>query len=251
MTLRVFYTILITIAFSSSLSAQKWSQRKYEFYYGAGLVNFMGDIGAVPDQRIWVQFWETVSPTGNVGLRYNYNERHYFTGTMFLGQMFATDHAKGYQTRQHTFNSFFTELSVKYEFMIWQEKRKRAVYRKLGESQLKNISIPTYLFTGIGGIMNVGTTTRPKVDHIATEPYFNVAPTLQFGLGFKYKVGKFNYINLEASYRLALSDKLDGSSGKDHPGHYGEWFDEYQTITVNYIHKLKANRNGWPKFKKR
>ena len=107
---------------------------------------------------VWVNFWETIGFTTNAGLRYHYKDRQYFRANLFLGQLYAKDPVGDpkYWDMGRKFNSFYTELAVKYEFMVWKEKKKSTVYRKLGETGLKNISIPTYLFIGAGVNFNVG-----------------------------------------------------------------------------------------------
>ncbi len=248
------YIFLLAILVSSFIvDAQSWRARPYELYYGIGLVNFKGDIGDRPDSEVNINFFETVSPTTNIGLRYKFNDRHSMTGSLFLGQLYASDHSKGYATRGHSFNSFQSELAGRYEFNVIKEKRRRTVYRKLGETNLKNFNLPTYLFLGLGGSLNTGNHIVSQGTEVLKTPYTTFAPVLQYGLGFKFRIKNQHYLSLELNYRLALSDKLDYAwvDNPDYGAGYGSWFDTYQTVTFNYIHQIRANRNGWPKLKRR
>ncbi len=252
-------TILILIIFLSLQSyGQRWNQRKYEFYYGIGLVNLMSDIGVPTDasKPIWMNFFNTIGYAGNAGLKYNFKGRQYIRASLFLGQLYAEDVANdpNYYYRGYRMSSFFTELSVKYELLVIKEKKRSTVYRQLGESKLKNFSVPTYLFIGLGGTFNTGSLNQAKDHETISENFMNIAAVVPIGLGFKFRASKYTSINLEAGIRIAFSDKLDYAwKGKNplSPNEFGSYLDQYQTLTINVIHKLRSNKKGLPKFKKR
>jgi len=216
----------------------------------------MGDVCSPtnPNQQIWVNFFNTIGFTGNVGLRYNIKNRHYVSGALFLGQLYAEDPINNYKYwyRGLRMSTLFTEASARYEFIIMEEKKRTTVYRQLGQSPLKNLSLPTYLFVGAGATFNAGNSTRITKDgkQVITENFRNFTPVIPFGIGVKYRINKLTYINLEAAWRVALSDGLDNAIGTD-SNIYGKWIDQYQTITINFIHKLRQNQNGTPKFRSR
>lgn len=250
--------ILIFILFYSQGFSQSWSRYKYEFYYGIGATNLMGDVGAPNPEfaspiksYVWVNFWNTIGFTTNAGLRYHYKDRQYFRANIFLGQLYTQDPVGDieYWNMGRKANSFFTEIAVKYEYMIFKESKRSTVYKKLGESGLKNFTLPTYLFIGIGGTFNIGTFTQRTDDgkSVTQENFTNIAPTIPFGIGFKYRINKLTYINLEAEWHFTMSDGIDNVVGVG----FGEWYDQYQTITFNIVHKLRQNQNGTPKFRRR
>ncbi len=249
------HTALILILFFSLQSyGQRWNQRKYEFYYGIGLVNFMGDIGAPTDDSklVWMNFFNTIGYTANAGIKYNLHDRNYVRGSLFLGQLYAEDVADNpkFYYRGYKMSSFFTELSVQYEFLVVKEKKRSTVYRQLGESRLKNFSVPTYLFIGLGTTFNVGSLKQAQAQITTSESFTNLAAVVPLGVGIKLRASKNTYINLEAGIRIAFSDGLDGAIGTP-DNHFGEYWDQYQTLTINVIHKLRSNKKGLPKFKKR
>ena len=244
--------------------SQRWSRYKYEFYYGIGATNFMGDVGARNTNAItpitefvYVDFWNTIGFTTNAGLRYHFKDRQYVRANLFLGQLYANEPRNDDKSwgRSIKFNSFYTELAVKYEFMIIKESKRTTIYRKLGESRFKNFSLPTYLFIGVGGTFNTGKLTAARDLSVVTLNYTNFAPVIPFGIGFKYRINKLTYINLEAEWHFTLSDGIDNFSKDTYlevgVGDVGDWYDQYQTITLNIVYKLRQNQNGLPRFKRR
>lgn len=253
---KLLYIFILTVLAISQSYSQAWSRYKYEGFYGLGATNFMGDIPAPTSEHptgqfLWIHMFNTIGAAGNVGLRYNFEEKQYLTGTVTLGTFYGKDPTENpkYWDRGLEFRSFFTEFVGRYEYQIIQEKRKSTVYRKLGESRLKNLSVPTYIFIGAGATVSYGKLNEISGATVDSENYFNVAPVIPFGFGFKYKINRLTYINFEACWRTALSDKMDNASGKEN-ARYGSWFDQYQTITINLIHKLRQNQNGTPKLKR-
>ena len=258
-------TLAVTIIFISQASAQAWSQFKYEFYYGLGATNFMGDVAAPsdPSRIIWMHFFNTMGIKGNAGLRYQWKEQQYLSANFSFGQLYAKDPVgdPDYYDANRTANSFFTELSVRYEYLVVKEKTKKTVYKMLGENSLKNINIPTYLFIGAGGTYNIGSFTRVGPDgaaDIIDERISNFALIVPLGVGIKTRLSNVSYLNLEATIYLTSSDGLDWATKNIkengitiYKGDGGDWIDQYQSITINYIHKLRANKKGLPKFKRR
>ncbi len=246
--------LIIIVLCTLSIQAQSWNQRRYEFYYGIGMSNFMGDIAAPTDasKNIWMHFFNTMGPVVNTGLRYHLQDRHYARASLFLGQFFAEDplNDPNYYYRGYKMSSFFTELSVKYEFLILKEKSRRNVYRQLGESKLKNFSLPTYVFIGFGGTFNVGNLQDVSGKEATKESFSNIAPIVPIGFGMKFRASRYTYLNIEAGIRITFSDGIDNAVGTPE-NHFGEYWDQYQFLTFNVIHKLKTNKKGLPKFRKK
>jgi hypothetical protein len=257
---KIFYIILF-IVLSNNIYSQIWKRNAYEFYYGIGAVNFNGDVAAPNPafvspvtSAVWVNFWNTIGFISNTGLRYQYSDRQYLRGNIFIGQLRAKDPQgdEKYWDRNIRFNSVFLEIDAKYEFMIWKESRKfHSARRKSFSKMLKDFNLPTYLFIGIGGMINVGNFKYPIQNNTTYDKkaYVNVAPIIPIGIGFKYRLNRHTYVNLEAEWHFSMSDGIDGVKGTPE-NRYGEWFDQYQTITVNLIHKLNKTRSGLPNFKR-
>lgn len=252
---RAQLVLVLLFVMLSVTKAQQWNQRNYEFQYGIGIVNFMGDIAAPsdPDKRFWIHFTKTLSPIANVGLRYNVKERHYVSGHIYMGQMYAEDplgNPSFHATRRYNFNSFFSEVSAKYEYLIFKEKTRQTVYKQLGETPLKNLKLPTYLFIGVGTAINIGTLTKPQLGsiYLNKESYVNIAPVIPIGIGIKPRIKKHTYLNIEIGARIVLNDGVDNAIGKENES-FGDFIDQYQFLNINLIHKLRSNKNGFPKFR--
>lgn len=259
MTKKVIYTLFILATLLTQANGQAWSRYKYEGFYGLGATNFMGDIPGPTSEHplgqfLWVHMFNSVGFAANAGLRYNFDEKQYLTGKVLVGSLFGKDPLENpkYWDRGIEFRSFITEFIGRYEYQIIKEKRKTTVYRKLGESRLKNFSLPTYVFIGAGAAVLYGKASQviDEGKYVVSENYFNVAPVIPIGFGFKYKLNRLTYINIEACSRFAIGDKLDNASGKENSA-YGNYIDQYQTITVNIVHKLRQNQDGSPKLKRR
>lgn len=242
----LIYTFLF-ISFAINSYSQSWSRYKYELYYGIGATNSMVDVSAPKDinKQIWISFKQTVGITSNAGIRYNFTDRHALRGSLYLGQLYAKEsqsNEEKYQYGGRKFNTFYTELSGKYELMLVKEKKKATVYRKLGESPFKNLSIPTYLFIGVGANFNVGNYSKisPDGQYLINETFTNFAPIVPFGFGFKYKLSRLTYFNIEATWNFTTTDNLDNVKNG--------WIDQYQTVTFNLVHKIRQNKNGTPKL---
>lgn len=258
--------VAILLLLSFGASAQSWSKRRYELHAGVGLTNFMGDICSPKksEMPVWVLPFKTTGYTADGVLKYNFKGSHFGSVSVNMGYMGARETIqkkdKYYYRDGLAFNTFFTELGVRYEFQFIKEKTHKTVYRKLGETSLKNITLPSYLFLGMGGLFNVGKMCwndfegEVKGKERYKKTYCNVAPVLMGGLGSKLRIDRNTYIGVEAGWRFSFSDGIDNCRGKDAPTEdkpwtFGEWVDQYQFITVNLVFNMREKRNHMPNFK--
>jgi hypothetical protein len=255
--LKIFLLVVLSLNFVNSF-AQRWNVRRYEFHVGLGASNFMGDICAPKDNSklIWVNFFNTIGYVADAHLKYSFTPRNSIGAGIYIGTLSARDpknsskywyHKEGFQ-----FRSVMTEISVRYEFLFWKEKRRSTVYRRLGETRLKNLTLPSYVFIGVGGLINYGKLFYNTDDGRVrkSDPYLNLAPVLPVGIGTKMRLDYNLYLNLEAGWRFTLSDGIDNAKGTKNPRNgFGTWYDQYQFVTVNLVYKLRAKRNKMPNFK--
>jgi hypothetical protein len=244
MKLKYSISFILFILCSVDITAQTFSRYKYEFTIGFGATNFMSDVCAPTDSKklAWVNVFNTVGYMGNTGLRYRFSDRQSASANLSMGKLHAEDPSGDpkYWDAGRISNTFFTELTGRYEFMVVKEKKKKTVYRMLGESFLKNVNIPIYLFVGAGGLFNTGQFSRyiAVKDSTSSTHYSNFSLVIPYGVGIKTQVTNTSFINLEVGLRFAFSDKIDNWENG--------WYDQYQFITLNYVIKLKANRKGYP-----
>ena len=220
---------------SSSKSLSKWSQRRYELHTGIGVTNFMGDVCSPrsASKQAWILPFKTTGYVSNGLLKYQLTERQYVSGG----------------------------LSVGYMVMFIKEKTRRNVYRSLNETKLKNFTMPSYIFIGVGGMFNAGNfywndfTSKPvKGRERYHEFYYNFAPVIMGGLGCKIRIDRNTYVGFEFGNRLALSDGIDHCDGnkertEEHPWIFGKWVDQYQFLTASLVYKMREKRNHMPNFK--
>lgn len=247
---------LLTVCYAQS-DAQRWKKYRYEFSYGLGATNFMGDVGAPAQNFITQYFWINpyfFRPIGNVGLGYVLHERIHAKANMYFGWISADDRYGEWASRKLKFSSFLVETSLQAEVYIVREKRKRNIYRfnNRFRRKLQNVSVPTYLFVGFGG--SLVNTNLQAIGTVSSENSFSgetilgkkttFTGTIPVGIGFRYRLSNRIYLGLEASLRYTLSDKID-----NHIPDQGQWIDAYQFLMFSLNYKMKSARSGLPRFK--
>lgn len=253
-----FFIIFVFISLCVYQSqAQRWKKYRYEFSYGIGMTNFMGDVGA-PEQKLITQYFYLnpyfFRPIGNVGLGYIMLERVHVKSNIHFGWLSADDRYGDHAPRGLKFRSFIVEPSIQLNVYLVKEKRKRNIYRSNNKfrRKLKNVSIPTYFFVGIGGVL-VNTNLEsiggynPNYypddnTHIGKKTSFTA--TVPIGLGFRYRLTNRINLGLEASLRYTVSDIVD-----NYNPYAGQWIDSYQFLVFSLNYKLKSARSGLPRFK--
>lgn len=258
---------------SGSKSIKKWDRRRYELHVGLGMNNFMGDICSPrsSSKQVWVLPFKTTGYVSNGLLKYQLAERHFISGGVSVGYMAAREtvqkQAKYYYRDGITFKTGFAEVAARYEFMFIKEKTRRNVYRSLNETKLKNFTMPSYIFIGVGGLLNAGNfywndfNEKPfKGRDRYHEFYYNFAPVIMGGLGCKVRIDRNTYVGFEVGNRLAINDGIDYCDSKGRPKsdsheeindhwRFGKWFDQYQFATVSLVFKMREKRNHMPNFK--
>lgn len=231
---RIFILVSFFMTLTNIVDAQvyKWRMLRYELIAGAGVTNFMGDVGAPLNEGVGKYFWTNVNtwrPVGVVGARMAFSDRHMVKTTLNIGYLYANDAYGEKRTNQFEVRTFFTELSAQYEFYFISEQQKRNIYRFVGASQrFKNLKLPTYVFAGVSGLY-----FNPKAlfddKWVALQPlqteilengkdnYSRIAFAIPVGLGIKFKIAKYVSLNIEAGWRLTFTDYLDDLGSGDYP----------------------------------
>lgn len=262
-----FVLIALMVLCCTGVSAQKWNKPRYELHAGLGLTNFMGDVCSPndADRMIWFLPFRTTGYLADGILKYNVKGRHYVSGSLNIGYMAARETI---EKRTHyyyrdgiAFKSGFAELGLRYEFEFVKEREHKTVYRKLGETKLKNFTMPSYLFAGVGGYFSYGKFlwNDPMGRERFSKGYGSFAPVVMLGIGSKVRVQRNVYIGAEFGLREVLGDNVDGADGrKDSPTpsddinrrwRFGKWIDQYQFVAVNVVFKMREKRNHMPNFK--
>lgn len=243
---------------------------RYELSLGGGLCNFMGDICSPKNKstQVWILPPNTTGLAFNTGLKYNLGHRdecgflklseHSVGGSLRFGQMRAEDplNNDAYWSRNIGFTSFFAELSVRYEWYFISEKPNHVVFKQVGKPIMKGPTrMPSYLFAGVGGLLNFGHLYRFKdKEEIFAQSFSNLAPVVQFGAGTKYRVVQGVCFTLEAGWSWALNDGLDNCKGNqeptaDIPWKFGNYIDQYQYVILGVTLKLRETEKHLPDFR--
>lgn len=265
---RLAIILLLVLCFNGA-SAQKWSKRNYELHAGVGVTNFMGDVCSPrdPEKMLWILPFRTTGLLADGMLKYNVKGRHFVSTSLNIGYMAARETIEkqtNYWYRHGiAFRSGFAELGFRYEFEFIKERVHKTVYRKLGETKLKNFTMPSYLFAGVGAYYSYGlfywndTPGRNRY----SKSYHSFAPVVMLGVGSKVRIARNMYVGAEFGLREVIGDNVDGvDGGKDRQSQtpsglvnssykFGKWIDQYQFVSVNIAFKFREKRNHLPNFK--
>jgi len=265
-------TILVFLASVLALDAGAENRRlqRYEISLGGGLSNFMGDICAPQSSSLpaWAVPGNTTGFIGNLGFKYNLGKRdecdrleiskHHIGLSLSLGQLRASDPTDNadYWSRGIGFNSFFIQVSARYEWYFIKEKPSRMTFKQVGKPRMKGPTrLPSYLFAGGVGLLNFG--KYHWGEPLKTEGsirYSNIAPVALVGIGTKLKLQHGISFGLELSWNWAISDDIDYCNGKDDPTPekkwpFGKYIDQHQFLTINVAFKVRENKRHLPDFK--
>ena len=266
----IAFTIAATLLVPKSADAVNRRFQRYEMQFGLGLDNFMGDICSPrnADLPAWV-IPQTIGVVGNVGMKYNLSRRdecrcllsstQSIGASLFFGQLRAEEVEKNidkfYYRNGIGFNTFFVELSMRYEWYFIKDKKRHFKYKKVGRPIIKRATIaPSYLFVGAGGLLNTGKFFWDNKDGHQSDRFTNIAPVLMGGIGTKLRINRGVSFGLEFGMRMAFDDNIDNCDGNvettpTKPWIFGKWIDQYQFITANVTFKIREKKNGWPDFR--
>lgn len=269
--LAIFVFVALQILFEPDCAcAINRRAQRYELQIGAGVDNFMGDICAPRNSSL--PFWilpQTTGFVGNVGLKYYFGRRdecdRFKVGTQNIGLSLFAGHLGAEEVMKNTkkfyyrngigFSSVFAELSLRYEWYFIKEQPSHFAYKQVGRPIMKRATLmPSYLFVGAGGLFSVGHFFWDNNDGHQSVGFANVAPVLMGGVGTKLRINRSVSFGLEAGWRLAVDDDIDNCNGKDErtaekPWIFGEWYDQYQFITMSVTFKLREKKNHLPDFR--
>ncbi|MBI5219012.1 MAG: hypothetical protein HY958_08790 [Bacteroidia bacterium] len=227
----VLLVILFCIVFNNTILAQRWKKVRYEFFYGIGASNFLGDLGGGDSKgRPFIADIDFISTRWalNGGIRYRITERFAAKWNLLYGNVAGSDAWSNSKRtyRNLSFKSIILETSVQGEFAIQKEKTGRR-YLLANNKKIRLDGVHTYIFAGVGGFY-----FNPKAKYIngkwyALQPlgtegqglpdakakYSRVAACFPIGFGFKYGLTRKMSFALEYGYRFTSTDYIDDVSG--------------------------------------
>lgn len=243
--LKSFVWLSLTV---STAYAQQ-TQPRWEVGAGLGLSGYLGDLNKSDF------FSQEPKFSGGLLGRYHFNRNWALRGALTFGTLsgndanFADRAVRGFKTR-----SSLTDLSaiVEYDFL----GKGRFKYDSTAFQVRFKRKLSPYLFTGAGlGFTNpkpdfTGTPSTPAnfrqgaiADQAAS--YSNTNFVIPFGIGVRYDLNRNWVVGVEAGFRLAFSDYLDGISQGANPGRDDRY--KLSNISLTYrFDKKDTDRDGIP-----
>lgn len=222
--------ILLTLIVVTGTQAQRWKKVRYEFVYGIGASNFLGDLGGGngPSKHNFTEMdLGATRPAIFTGMRYRLSHRFAAkVNFIFSGIKGSDTYSTSNRTaRNLSFKSLLFEGSSQVEFSILPEKTGRR-YSFTSTKKIRLDGINTYIFAGIGGVY-----FNPKGLYIdnkwyALQPlgtegqgltgakakYSRVALCFPLGFGIKYSYNRRTNMGIEFGYRMTTTDYMDDVS---------------------------------------
>ena len=223
--------LLISLLIVTSANAQRWKRYRYDFQYGIGTSNFMGDLGGADGKASMFSTDldpQTTKPTIYVAMRYKVQERVSFKANIILGGIAGADeYSNSSRTgRNISFKSVLGETSLQAEYHIIKEKTGRR-YAFKSRKKIQLVGINTYIFAGIGAAFfnpkgQKDGVWYPLYDKHTEgqgleggpEQYSRVTAVFPLGFGVKYNISRKLSLGLEYGFRYTLTDYMDDTSDK-------------------------------------
>lgn len=248
--LKKFFTILLFLTIAHNSFSQKWKLTRYEVMAGVSFVNYFGDIGGATTPNNWFGLKDIsllgTRPSTILGIRYKLKQDMALKLNFNLGWMSGSDRNSLNEMREGSFNTFFLEHTLQYEYSVIAEDKKSfsfALFNKRG--MMNNFSkINLYGYFGLGGLAftpNYSTTNPVKDSLELIQNKFSYTFIIPAGIGVKYILSSHTAINFEFGARYAFSDYLDGYSNVR-----SSFNDVYYLMSGTLVYRIKTSRKGYP-----
>jgi hypothetical protein len=224
----VFLGLLVLL--SPTTEAQRWKRQRYEFSVGAGMSNFLGELGGA--NQIGTNYfkdleWSQTRFALAVGLRYKLSNYFALNSHLTYGRVSGDDKLTTEKFRSYRNLNFFSNI---YEFNLnfegaFQQEQIGHRYRLRKIRGTRGYELYMYGFAGIGVFYYDpkteynGTTVRLKP--LGTEgqglvptreAYSNFGVCIPVGIGFKYTIDRYWGVGLELGLRKTFTDYIDDVS---------------------------------------
>jgi opacity protein-like surface antigen len=249
MKLLIRYICIVSLLFGVNTTYAQQVHQRWEVGGGLGLSGYLGDLNKSDF------FSQEPKLSGGLFGRYHFNRNWALRGGLTLGTLSGSDEnfddrkVRGFKTR-----SSLTDLSaiVEYDFL----GKGRFKYDSTAFQVRFKRKLSPYLFTGAGlGFTNpkpdfTGTPSTPanfRQGAIADQAanYSKANFVIPFGVGVRYDLAEHWVLGVEAGFRLAFSDYLDGISKAANPGRDDRY--KLSTLSIAYrFDKKDSDRDGIP-----
>ena len=228
---KIVLLILTALLLAPAISeAQRWKRQRYEFSFGLGISNFLGELGGA--NQIGTNYfrdleWSLTRMAASVGLRYKLSNYFALKSHLTYGRITGDDKLTTEYFRNYRNLNFFSDI---YEFNVnfegaFQQEQVGHRYRLRKVRGMKGYELYTYAFVGVGVFYfdpkttYKGTTIR--LQQLGTEGqglipsrnrYSLVQLCIPVGIGFKYTIDRTWGVGLELGIRKTFTDYIDDVS---------------------------------------
>lgn len=223
--------LLVCIVLSPAVSeAQRWKRERYEFSFGAGITNFLGELGGA--NQIGTHYFKDLEWSQSrlalaVGLRYKLSNYFALKSHLTYGRVSGDDKLTEEFFRNYRNLSFFSDI---YEFNVnfegaFQQEQIGHRYRLRKVRGLRGYELYTYAFVGVGifhmdpkanyqgnivRLQPLGTEGQGLVASRSKYSLFQMC--IPMGIGFKYTLDRQWGVGLELGIRKTFTDYIDDVS---------------------------------------
>lgn len=226
--------VLLACLLPSLVSAQRYKQRwksyRTEVHFGAGVTNFLGELGGA--DQIGTDYFKDLelSETNmalSAGLRYRLSQVFSLNNTLTYGRVTGDDALTQEFFRNYrnlNFRSDIIEASSTVEVALIKEQV-GARYRLKGIRGARGFELSAYAFTGLGvfyfnpkgeyrgewvNLSELNTEGQGLTD--TRKDYSRVQLAIPVGIGFKYGIDRRWAIGLQYGIRKTFTDYIDDVS---------------------------------------
>jgi hypothetical protein len=227
-------TLLVLLSFivliPALTNAQRWKRQRYEFSAGAGITNFLGELGGA--NQVGTHYfkdleWSMTRMAIAVGLRYKLSEYFALNSHLTYGRVAGDDKLTEEYFRNYRNLNFYSdiwEFNVNFEAAFQQEQIGHR-YRLRKVKGLRGYELYTYFFAGVGvfhmdpktnyqgnvvRLQPIGTEGQGLIN--SREKYSLFQFCIPVGIGFKYTIDRQFGVGLELGMRKTFTDYIDDVS---------------------------------------
>jgi len=249
-TLSILFFLLLVPAL---LNAQRWKRERYEFSFGVGVSNFLGELGGA--NQVGTHYfkdleWSMTRFAIAAGMRYKIGDYFALKTHLTYGRISGDDKLTEEYYRHYRNLNFYSDI---YEFNInfegaFQEEQIGHIHHLRGVRGTHGYEVYSYLFAGAGVFyFNPKTVLHGQVyelQPLGTEgegwdpnksKYSLVQLCIPMGIGFKYTLDRTWGIGLEVGVRKTFTDYIDDVST--------EYYDFSKSPEAPDIAKVLADRS--------
>ena len=222
--------LLVAVLLPNIAEAQRWKRYRKQFIFGAGVTNFLGELGGSDKEgRDFIYDVDLVStrPSLLVGYRYQLNSFLFLRGNLNWGVLRGDDKNTkeiARRGRNLSFRSGFVEADFMAEFYLIQNARGN-LYNLRGVRGRSGLQMDVYLFGGLG-YMYFNPKAEYQGTYIALQPlgtegqglpggpdkYKRTTFTIPYGIGVGKSIDRYWAINAEFTMRKTFTDYIDDVS---------------------------------------